>query len=56
MFRELIAQCVSESGAEYAYLEPSCPEDEITQAENAVGYPFPEERRPLAFVVRKRDG
>ena len=53
MFRELIAQCVSESGAEYAYLEPSCPEDEITQAENAVGYPFPEE---LKALLRETNG
>ena len=43
MFTELLSQCIQEAGVEYAHLEPPCPEEEIAQAEAAVGYPFPEE-------------
>ena len=53
MFRELIAQCIAEAGVEYAHLEPPCPEEEIAQAEAAVGYPFPEE---LKALLRETDG
>ena len=64
MFTELLSQCIQEAGVEYAHLEPPCPEEEIAQAEAAVGYPFPtraegpaagDKRRPLVAVVCKRD-
>ena len=53
MFTELLSQCIQEAGVEYAHLEPPCPEGEITQAEAAVGYPFPEE---LKALLRETDG
>lgn len=53
MFTELLSQCIQEAGVEYAHLEPPCPEEEIAQAEAAVGYPFPEE---LKALLRETDG
>ena len=53
MFTELLSQCIQEAGVEYAHLEPPCPEEEIAQAEAAVGYPFPEE---LKALLRETNG
>lgn len=45
MYRELILEL--SQGNEFVKIQPPCPESEINGAENAVGYPFPEELRNL---------
>lgn len=45
MYRELIFELTK--GNEFVKIQPPCPENEIINAEKAVGYPFPKELRTL---------
>ena len=51
MYRELIHRWVEHHN--WAKLQPPCPEEELEQAQQRVGYPFPEE---LKALLRETNG
>lgn len=51
MYRELIEEMIRDS--RWAKLQPPCPEEKIAEAEQIVGFSFPEE---LKALLRETDG
>lgn len=51
MYKELILGLTQDS--EFVKIQPPCPENEIDNAEKAVGYPFPKE---LRAILRELNG